>query len=340
MAHQLSPCPVCHAHDASVISEHDRHGKPLTTRLCEACGHVFNDPVPSAEELAAFYARDYRVSYKGAARPRGRQIARNFQRVARFWSNWGHVIRNHARVLDIGAGSGEFLFFAQSLGHDARGVEPNVGYAAWCRDELGLAVRTASIEDLETSAETYDFIRLNHVLEHLRDPVEALERAAERLSPDGVLYVEVPDILGYAANKSHGRIFHYGHISNFSPWTLRAAAGRAGLVELAETAGEMQNGASAFFRKGDRWTVERTINAANAERVRASLAAHEARAISPLNKAARMARKLSNAINDARIAAGIGAPRMIGAYYVARLKGARSYRAPSPMPAGLTPSRT
>lgn len=340
MARQISPCPVCHAQDASIVSERDRHGQPLTTRLCEACGHVFNDPIPTAEELAAFYQRDYRVSYKGAARPRGRQIARNFQRVARFWSNWGHVIRNHPRVLDIGAGSGEFLFFAQTLGHEACGVEPNVGYAAWCRDELGLSVRTAFIEDLAASTETYDFVRLNHVLEHLRDPVEALERAAQRLAPDGVLYVEVPDILGYAAGKSHGRIFHYGHISNFSPWTLRAAAGRAGLVELGETAGAMQNGAAAFFRKGDRWSVERTQNAGNAERVRAALADHEARPVSPLSKAARMARKLSNAIDDARVAAGIGAPRMIGAYYVARLKGSRSFKTPTRMPTDLTPSRT
>ena len=99
-----------------------------------------------------------------------------------------------------------------------------------------MPVRTASIEDLHADASTYDFIRLNHVLEHLRDPVEALERIAARLSPDGLLYVEVPDICAYAASKSKGGIFHYGHISNFSAWTLRAAAGRAGLVELAETA--------------------------------------------------------------------------------------------------------
>ena len=153
------------------MSSTDRRGAPLVTLLCKSCGHVFNDPVPSADELAAFYAKAYRVSYKGAARPRGRQIARNFGRVEKFWSRWGHLVRNHPRVLDVGAGSGEFLFFAQSLGYDASGVEPNVDYANFCRNELGLPVRTASIEDLHADASTYDFIRLNHVLEHLRDPV-------------------------------------------------------------------------------------------------------------------------------------------------------------------------
>ncbi|MBX9759809.1 MAG: methyltransferase domain-containing protein, partial [Beijerinckiaceae bacterium] len=219
MTFQKSPCPVCRAMDATPVSSRDRKGEPLRTVLCEGCGHVFNDPVPSASELAEFYGRSYRVAYKGAARPRMRQIARNFERVQGFWSRWGHMLRNHRRVLDVGAGSGEFLFFAQGLGYEASGVEPNVGYSAFCRDELGLAARTASIEDLQASEGVYDFIRLNHVVEHLRDPVEALEKIAERLAPDGVIYVEVPNILHYANAKSKGGIFHYGHISNFSPWT-------------------------------------------------------------------------------------------------------------------------
>lgn len=340
MASQPSPCPVCASREGAPISNTDRHGKPLLTRLCDDCGHVFNDPIPTAEELAAFYARDYRVSYKGAARPRGRQIARNFGRVERFWRKWGHVMRSHPRVLDIGAGSGEFLFFAKALGHDTEGVEPNVGYSAYCRDELGLPVRTASIEDLEGAEATYDFIRLNHVLEHMRDPVESLERAARLLAPNGVLYVEVPDVLGYAATKSGGRIFHYGHISNFSPWTLRAAAGRAGLAELAETASAMQNQASAFFRKGEIWSVERTRDANNAERVRAALAAHGSRPPSPIAKAAHMVRKLIRNIDNSRIAIAIGAPRQIGMYYLKRLPTAKPSTRQSGLTASFTSSRT
>ena len=340
LASQSSPCPVCASREGAAISDTDRHGKPLLTRLCDDCGHVFNDPIPTAEELEAFYARDYRVSYKGAARPRGRQIARNFGRVERFWRKWGHVMRSHPRVLDIGAGSGEFLFFAKALGHETEGVEPNVGYSAYCRDELGLPVRTASIEDLENSEATYDFIRLNHVLEHMRDPVDSLERAARLLAPNGVLYVEVPDVLAYAATKSGGRIFHYGHISNFSPWTLRAAAGRAGLAELAETASATQNQASAFFRKGERWPVERARDASNAQNVRAALADHGGRSVSPIAKAARIAKKLIRNIDDTRIAAGIGAPRQIGMYYLKRLTTAKPSGSKSGLTASFTPSQT
>lgn len=324
-----------------MVSDYDRQGKRLTTLLCDDCGHVFNNPIPTAAELAAFYARDYRVSYKGAARPRGRQIARNFGRVERYWRRWGHMMANRPRVLDIGAGSGEFLFVAQALHYETKGIEPNVGYAAYCRDELGLAVSTATIEDLEPSDAIYDFIRLNHVLEHMRDPVESLERAARHLADDGVVYIEVPDIVGYAATKSGGRIFHYGHISNFSPWTLRAAAGRAGLVEVSETARAMQNGAAAFFKKGEKWSVEQTRNGVNAELVRAALGAHAERSSAPVTKALHMARKLLRNVNDTRIAFTASGPRMIGAYYVSRIKdGLGGNLSSTKLGQRLTPSRT
>jgi SAM-dependent methyltransferase len=307
-----------------VVSDLDRQGKPLTTLLCDGCGHVVNDPIPTAEELAAFYARDYRVSYKGATRPRGRQIARNFERIERYWRQWAQMMTNRPRMLDIGAGSGEFLFVAQALSHETQGIEPNVGYAAYCRDELGLPVSTATIEDLEKSDAVYDFIRLNHVLEHMRDPVASLERAARHLADDGVIYIEVPDILGYAAAKSRGRMFHYGHISNFSPWTLRAAAGRAGLVEVDETAPVLRNSTAGFFKKGGRWSVEQTHNRANAEQVREALRGHQERPLAPVAKAVHMARKLLRNVNHTRIAVTASAPRMIGAHYVSRIKDANN----------------
>lgn len=327
--------------DANAVSSRDRKGQPLKTVLCEGCGHVFNDPVPSASELAEFYGRAYRVAYKGAARPRMRQIARNFERVQGFWSQWGHMLRNHRRVLDVGAGSGEFLFFAQSLGYEASGVEPNVGYSAFCRDELGLSARTASIEDLQASEGEYDFIRLNHVVEHLRDPVEALEKIAERLAPDGLIYVEVPNILHYANAKSKGGIFHYGHISNFSPWTLRAAAARAGLVEVSHTSAAMAHSTAAFFRKGDRSDAAAALNSDNARAVAAALSKHAERPVAPASVVARLGKKLARRVAETSVAIVRRTPQAIGRHYVSRLESSGAMKAAQPAPAVcVTPSRT
>jgi 2-polyprenyl-3-methyl-5-hydroxy-6-metoxy-1,4-benzoquinol methylase len=338
----VSPCPVCEGKTVETASRSDRRGAPLLTVACTGCGHVYNDPVPGAAELAAFYARDYRLAYKGAQRPRGRQIVRNFARVESFWRRWGHVLARQglgrrARVLDVGAGSGEFLYVAQALGHDARGVEPNEAYARYCREALNLDVATAGLESLEAGA-LYDVIRLNHVLEHLRDPVEALARISQSLAPDGVLHVEVPDLLAYARLKSRGGMFHYGHISNFTPWTLRAAAARAGLRETQESAAALGDHTSGFFQRATPADAREALNAHNAARVRAAIAAHYADAPRGTQPLARTLSRLRLRAQETLLAIRLGSPAAAGDYFVRRLR-RESGESPNEPPRALTPSR-
>ena len=211
-----------------VVSKTDRRGRPLRTVICMDTGLVRNDPVPDDAELAKFYAEDYRISYKGARKPRRRQILRNFRRAATYVRNYRDLLEPTSRVLDVGAGSGEFAFLMTRLGKTVTGIEPNFDYAAYCRDELGLDVRTSHLAPDLFRPGQFDLIRMNHVLEHLNNPVRYLGEVANWLTPDGLLYVEVPNIEVDCRSKSRGRMFHYAHIFNFNPWTLRACAGLAG----------------------------------------------------------------------------------------------------------------
>lgn len=135
-------CILCDSADGDVVSEFDRHGVTLVTRLCGGCGLVCNDPIPNDSELSEFYARRYWMSYKGSFQPRGRQIVRNFRRVAEHFRLYKDLIRPARSVLEIGAGSGEFLFGVAASARLAIGIEPNREYADYCRTELNLDVRT------------------------------------------------------------------------------------------------------------------------------------------------------------------------------------------------------
>ena len=259
-----------------VVSERDRRGRPLRTVLCTETGLVRNDPVPDDEELAKFYAEEYRTAYKAAERPRRRQILRNFRRVAGHVRRFRDVLEPAGRVLDVGAGSGEFVFLMRALGKEAVGIEPNRGYSAWCREELGLDVRTAHLGPGLFEAGSFDLVRLNHVLEHLNDPVKYLAMIGHWLVPGGVVYVEVPNIEEACRVKSRGNLFHYGHIWNFNPWTLRAVAGLAGLEELDATRERSAGMTGVVFRSGLVRTTADFVNAENAARVRNMIARHYA----------------------------------------------------------------
>jgi len=315
---QEACCPLCGSAKTSEVSGRDRRGEPLVTRLCEDCGLVFNDPVPSDEELFAFYSRDYRRDYKGAKLPRVRQVVRNFARVEGYLADNWPLIKDHKRVLDAGSGSGEFVFLADKLGLTVLGVEPNQDYSAYCRDVLGVKVETESLFAREFAPGSFDFIRLNHVLEHINDPVAALKTLASWLADDGLLYVEVPNIESYAAEKSRGNIFHYGHIYNFNPWTLRVVAARAGLVEAKEAADRQDGSTGVFFRKGVAETT--AANPDNARRVSDAILRHYSGSKPISARLGKLWRKLSLRIAEQGYVHKLKDHKSAGDYFADRLR--------------------
>jgi SAM-dependent methyltransferase len=270
-------CIVCGAESEKVVSHADRHGRALVTVLCKGCGVLHNDPIPSESELEAFYRRDYRQDYKGAAEPRLRQVWRNLNRLQAHFLTFQDVYAKGGRWLDLGAGSGEFSFLARQIGADVAAVEPNEAYAAYCRTKLDLDIRTARLEDCDFQPGSFDMIRLSHVLEHMRDPVASLSTLRDWLAPGGVIYIEVPDIERDAANKLRGRLFHYGHIYNFNPVTLRQVAAQAGLVELPQTRDRSAATCGAFFMAGEGGQVGDETLSQNAARMAAAMEGHYSR---------------------------------------------------------------
>ena len=302
-----------------VVSEKDRHGAPLRTVICMETGLVRNDPIPGDEELAKFYSEDYRTSYKGAAKPRKRQIIRNFRRVAGHIRQFRDVLDPAKKVLDVGAGSGEFAYLMTELGKDVVGIEPNAGYAAYCREDLGLDIRTAHLAPDLFEAGQFDLIRLNHVLEHLNDPEKYLSMIAQWLAPGGVLYVEVPNIETYAREKSKGNMFHYGHIFNFNPWTLRTAAALAGLDEVPETMERCRDTTGVFFRVTDRARQNIIIeDRENAEHVREMIRRHYTGDFRK-GKATKPFAKLGARVEETLTGLAAGSPRAIGSRVARRL---------------------
>lgn len=242
-------CALCEGTTFEVVSEQDRHGKPLRSVLCLGCGVITNDPIPSDEDLAAFYRKDYRVEYKGSHEPRMRQVWRNFGRIEDHLLANRDIYRPLKTCLDLGSGSGEFMFLAGAMGMDCIGVEPNDGYAAYSQKKLGLKVLNQTLEASQFADGSFDLIRLSHVLEHMRDPVRSLKVLHGWLRDEGVLYIEVPNIEADGNNKMRGTMFHFGHIYNFNPLTLRLAAGLAGFEEIPASAARLSRTTGAFFRK-------------------------------------------------------------------------------------------
>lgn len=227
-----SPCRLCGGVERQVLATRGRGLVALTTVACRGCGLVSHHPLPDAAEVAAFYATRYRVAYKGGWEPKRKHALRALRGAMARAARLVPLLRPGAQVLDVGASSGEFTYVMQRSGFAARGIEPNLGYADFARRTYGVAVDTGGLEDAAITPGSLDLVTLNHVLEHLADPWDALRRIATWLAPGGLLFIEVPNLAG--VRKQAANTFHTAHIWNFTPETLALLAWQQGFVPLTQ----------------------------------------------------------------------------------------------------------
>ncbi len=99
------------------------------------------------------------------------------------------------KVLDFGAGTGDFLAVAKNAGWETAGVEPNEAARERARQK-GVQV-CSKLDELQQG--TYDCISLWHVLEHLPDPEQVVKDLDGLLRPSGHFIVAVPNYRSYDA---------------------------------------------------------------------------------------------------------------------------------------------
>lgn len=100
------------------------------------------------------------------------------------------------KLLDVGAGKGEFLFFAKRKGFLVSGFEPSPHFCEYATKNFDLELVCGDLNDFKKTnvgLSSFDVITLFHVLEHVKNPAEILIGLLPLLSKDGVAYIEVPN---------------------------------------------------------------------------------------------------------------------------------------------------
>jgi 2-polyprenyl-3-methyl-5-hydroxy-6-metoxy-1,4-benzoquinol methylase len=105
-----------------------------------------------------------------------------------------------SRLLDVGCGNGAFLQLARSAGWSVQGIDFD-GVAVAAARSAGLDVRQGGLELLQAAEpESFDWVTLSHVLEHVHEPVPWLQALHRLVRPGGTLWLQTPNIggLGHA----------------------------------------------------------------------------------------------------------------------------------------------
>jgi len=158
-------------------------------------------PQPKIEELPKYYESQEYISHTDEKRG----LISSLYQLVKKWSLQKKaklILQQHGEIgslLDVGAGTGDFLKVAKVKGWQVHGMEPNKN-AAKLALEKGIDLK-ASLNDFE--GKQFDVITLWHVLEHIPDLEETISKLAALVTPQGTLIIAVPNFKSFDAR-------HYG----------------------------------------------------------------------------------------------------------------------------------
>ena len=102
-------------------------------------------------------------------------------------------LSNKKKILEIGSGPGQALFWFKNLGMNVNGIEPDKRNVELINKKLGMSVcKVGTAEDFETD-EKFDIIWSSHVFEHVLKPKLVLGKLKNYLRNEGILFLEVPN---------------------------------------------------------------------------------------------------------------------------------------------------
>lgn len=143
-------------------------------------------------------------------------------------------------LLDFGSGKGQFLAVAKEFGWKGLGIETAIERGTFAREKYQVAVLNDFYQGGKIQKGNFDFITLNHVLEHLPDPMTLMSDLLEKnLAQDGIVYIEVPRSDSWQAKIAGMDWMHWDIPKHLTHWTsagLEKEFGKIGFQKVSSRA--------------------------------------------------------------------------------------------------------
>lgn len=256
---------------------------------CPCCGLVWLNPRPTPTELHKVYA----VYYTHADGRRNNQLASLREKVKHglcasvpgyksvsgnpVWRQVGCALgrislikervalpvmhldgMKKGALLDVGCGNGDFLSLMRAAGWNVTGVEPDAMAAEFARDRHGIPVVARTLENAGFADHSFDAVILNHVIEHVFDPVSLLRECGRVIKPSGRIVIVTPNIASRGCRIFGSFWIHLDpprHLHLFSCQTIQTCCEASGLTigrlrTSARTASWVYTDSKAIERRG------------------------------------------------------------------------------------------
>ncbi len=219
---------------------------------CKKCGVIFINPQPSFKELKEHYEKNYYSLNEIKTKDFSRKV-----RLRLFFYNLyfnennknnplrilflpvknyfrGTIIKKNLKLLDVGCGSGQFLYEMKNLGLKVNGVEPS-DFDEKSSEKYNLNIKKNDLLSAKFPSNSFDLITMNQVLEHVPNPSEIIKEIFRILNKNGTFIVAVPNKRSFAHKifkKNWYQLDVPRHLFDFSDKILSKELKKAGFKAI------------------------------------------------------------------------------------------------------------
>jgi 2-polyprenyl-3-methyl-5-hydroxy-6-metoxy-1,4-benzoquinol methylase len=221
-------CPICSSNEHILITDRVRFGKKADVLKCRECSLIYLDQ-NSFSLPADFYEGEYHQTYLTHVEPSSLDPRAYYEKMLSATKPWADringLLTGKEVVLDFGCSTGHLMTLIKDKAKEVFGFEINKKEIEFCREALDLDVSGESLRACYGD-ETFDYITMIFVLEHIAQPVDLLISLKKYLKPDGKFIILVPNINDPLLNFydiPEFTSFYYcvEHLFYYSPLTIK-----------------------------------------------------------------------------------------------------------------------
>lgn len=218
-------CPICDNKRGEVLHTLKMEMPkdiPLANQFdivcCDKCGFTYADTVSNQKDFDIYYAKHNVYNINTEIKNQNKDLI-NDKRCEILEK----YVDKEKRILDIGCGSGDLLYYLQKKGYkNISGLDPSKDSIS-VLGERGIKGSIGNIFDEVplNLRHKYDMVMCTAVMEHLYDIENAVDKLTQYINDQGYIFADVPAVEGF--EKYHIKLpnyFNHEHINYFSLFTL------------------------------------------------------------------------------------------------------------------------
>ncbi len=179
-------CPLCASSNSRLVFKRKDWVFQVSEEAfcvvrCHNCGLVYVNPRPAEEEIHDYYTEEfYDTTITGTD-----LLKRNAQQLQLKYRYVCDIAPG--KLLDIGCGKGDFLFYMQQKGWQVRGMD----FSSKPPNLFDLDIFYGDLASATYPPASFDLVTAWAVLEHVYRPLQMLKQANQLLKPGGKIVVLV-----------------------------------------------------------------------------------------------------------------------------------------------------